>query len=442
VTRFAVALLLVSLGATDDPLLEKARRFRTALVERHLSPEGLVLYRVDLDSLETDLERGTYPDLADTPTFTGLLAATACTRARVEGAAGAREARSDADRALSGLELLTRVTGTRGLLARGARRIDAPAADEGHKKWFAGGPGFERYRWRGDVSVDQYANGLLPAAAECRGLFPDRVRRLVVDFAEHLLEHDLRIVDPDGRRTRFGDLTPGSGYGLNSIARLTAYATFALAAELDPDPRWDETRDRLRDRDRVVARSRTTNVRIFGITNHSNDLMAWNLYRVLVPLARRTDDPALGDLRHGMWRTWLRVRPDGNPYFVAVHCTVDPGACDRNAFADGRETLRRFPLEKRKVAHDPALDRVPRAILPGRKFRRRARHPVPIELRPPSSFEWKSSPYRVSGGVAPTVEYTGLDYLAAYWLYRDAELQLDRADSVSRETRRTPISRR
>ncbi len=423
------ALLLAALLATQPSgpgalLEEKARRFRSALVERHLSPEGLVLYRVDLKTIGDDLDRGTYPDLADTPTFTGLWAATSCTRFEVGRRSERAEARQDASGALSGLELLMGVTGRRGLMARGVRRISTPLADETRKKWFPGAPGYEAYRWRGDVSMDQYANGLLPAAAACRLLFPDRTRHLVVDFADHLLAHGLRIIDADDRPTRFGDLRPSSGYSFNSIARLTAYAAFALAAELDGSERFRAMRDRLRDRDRVLARSFTTNVRILGITNHSNDLMAWNLYRVLIPLARRTGDRALPDLRYGMHRTWLRVRPDGNAYFVGVLCRVEPETCETEEVSRALETLVRFPLEKRKLEPQQALDDLPRRLLPGRKWRRRARQPVPIELRPPSSLEWKSSPYRLEGGTSPSIEYTGVDFLAAYWLHRQTAAEV------------------
>ena len=395
-----------------------------------------MLYRVNLETVRQDLERGSYPDLADTPTFTGLWAATACTRARVETGTGRREARADADRALSGLELLLDVTGRRGLLARGIRRAGT-GNPSSRRRWFPGAPGFERYEWRGDVSRDQYANGLLPAAAECRDLFPERSRRLIVDFAAHLSETGLRIVDPDGRPTRFGDLRPSAGLGFNSIAQLTAYAAFALAAEVDPDPRWSRTRDRLRDRERVVARSRTTNVRLLGITNFSNDLMAWNLYRVLIPLAHRTRSPELPDLRHGMHRTWLRVRRDRNPYFALLLCTVEPESCDADALLEARDTLARFPLEKRKLAPSPELAALPRRLLPGRKRRPHARVPVPIELRPVSSLEWKSSPYRVTGATDPRTEYTGVDFLAAYWLLR----QLGTSGALSSSNRQEgPIS--
>ena len=410
-----LALLVAGDARADDALAEKAARFRQALVEHHVSREGVLLYRMDAERGAQDLERGTYPPSADLPTYTGLWAATACLRARVDSEPA--QALADAERALAGLELLMRVTGVRGLLARSVRRDAGVATDGFSGRWFRGATGFENWSWRGDASHDQYANGLLPAVAACAQAFPERARGLVTDFAAHLLDHDLQLIDPDGRRTRFGDLSPRSGLGFNSIAQITAYAAFALAAELDPDPRWARQRDRLRDGDRVLARGRRTNLRVLGITNHSNDLMAWNLYRVLVPLARATGDPGLADLRHGMQRAWLRVRPDGNAYFALALCAIEPPSCDRSAAADARQLLERFPEDKRQRSAYPGLDALPRWPIPGRKAARLARAAVPIELRPPSSFEWKSSPYRLEGGTDPSIQYTGLDFLAAYWLW-------------------------
>ena len=404
--------------AAQDPLEAKARHFRQAIVERHLSPEGLLLYRINLETIGDDLITGRYPHLADTPTFTGQLAATACTRANVAEGSERQEALRDASQALDGLAFLMDVTGIRGLLARGVRRDEVPDLSALRGKWFRGAQGFSAYSWRGNVSMDQYANGLLPAVATCHNHFPERSRRLVADVASHVLAHDMHLVDPDGEPTRYGDLSRTAGAGFNSIALLTGYAVFALAAALDPDPRWAQQRDLLRDRDRVVARARDTNLRILGITNYSNDLMAWNLYRVLLPLARSTGDPALADLRHGMFRTWHRVKTDGNAYFTLVLCQIEPGACERPALTSAREVLERFPLDKSMRQLRPELAQLPRRWLPGRKRRPQAREQVPIELRPPSSFEWKSSPYRLDASVMPGWSYTGLDFLAAYWLYR------------------------
>jgi hypothetical protein len=422
----AVAVCLAGARADDVGLLVKAADFRQALVERHISPEGLLLYRIQLSRWREDLAGGRYPNLADTPTFTGIWAATACTRARVES--DPAEALADARNALQGLRFLMDVTGRRGLLARAVRR-DAGRDTTGLSgKWLPGATGFENYVYRGDVSVDQYVNGLLPALAACRERFPRLTRDLAVDFASHLLEHDMKLVDGDGQQTRYGDLSWLSGQGFNSLFQLTGYAAFVLAAELDDDPRWAAQRDRLRDRYRVAARSRRTNLRVLGITSPSNDLMSWSLYRVLIPLARASHDPALPELRHGLHRSWLRVHRDGNPYFTAVLCHVEPESCDPAALADALSVLDRFPLDKRKIIPSPeALEAISPRLVPGRKWKRLAARRVPIELRPVSSYEWKSSPYRLQGGVLPDIEYTGLDFLAAYWLTRllpsPAELQ-------------------
>jgi len=422
------AIALAPAGATADEvgLLIKASEFREALVERHTSPEGLLLYRIQLSRWQQDLASGSYPGLADTPTFTGIWAATSCTRARVEP--DPREALDDARRALEGLRFLMDVTGKRGLLARGVRRDAGRDTTDLSGKWLPGAAGFENYVYRGDVSADQFANGLLPAVAACREGFPRLTRDLAVDFASHLLDNEMKLVDGDGRQTRFGDLSWRSGQGFNSIFQLTGYAAFVLAAELDDDPRWAAQRDLLRDRYRVAARSRRTNLRVLGITNPSNDLMSWNLYRVLIPLARARRDEALPELRHGLHRSWLRVRDDGNAYFAALLCHVEPESCDPAALSEALSLLDEFPLDKRKIIPSPeALGALPARLLPGRKWRRLAADPVPVELRPVSSFEWKSSPYRLEAGVDPDIEYTGLDFLAAYWLTRllpcPAELQ-------------------
>jgi hypothetical protein len=410
-------LLPASPASEETALRDKAAVFRQRL-EDHWAPEGVVLYRLRRSRTAQELESGRYPELADTPTFTGILAALSCARARVPGE---REGGlADARRAIAGVRTLMEVTGRRGLLARAIRRDAGRTLDDLHspEDWHPAAPPHQRYVFRGNVSQDQYANGLLFAVASCRDLLPDLAAPLAVDFAAHLLENGLRIVDVDGEATRFGDLRPLAAFGWNSVAQLTAYAAFALAEELEPAGPWRAAREELRDRWRVVARSRITNLRVLGITNHSNDLMTLHLLYALLPIARASSDPAYVDLRHALRRTWLRARRDGNPYFAALACHAEPESCDHRALADGLALLERFPLDKTRHALDPLLESLPLRLIPGRKGARLARETVPIELRPPSSFEWKSSPYRVEGSVDPDLQYTGLDYLAAYWLYR------------------------
>jgi len=411
----ATAAWLLAASASADPLLEKATAFREALVSRHLAAEGFVMYEVDLrEPFDAEHQRA----LADTPTFTGLWAASSCDRASVETGAARAEALADAERALKGLQFLMAVTGRPGLLARGVIRGAIPEQVTRERRWFRGAIGFEPYAWIGNTSHDQYANGLLPAIGACRELLPERTRELAVAFARLLEETGMQLVDPDGRRTRFGDLSRRAGHGFNSIAKLAGYGAFAFAAALDPEPRFARTRDRLRDADRMVETSQRTNLRILGITNFSNDLMAWNLYRALVPLARDSGDPAQASLERGADRAWKRVARDENPYFTAIFCMVRPLHCPESLRAQARAILERFPPEKRRLAPSPALSEIPRSWIPGRKWRRHARSLVPIELRPASSLEWKSSPYRIDAPAYPHLEYTGIDYLLAYWALR------------------------
>ena len=100
-----------------------------------------------------------------------------------------------------------------------------------------------------------------------------------------------------------------------------------------------------------------------------------------------------------------------------MFCSLEPDACDAGVLARGRAQLQAFPLEKRRLG--PAVDAAGRPMepLPGRKWKVLAREIVPIEARPASSFEWKSSPYRLHAERSPNTEYTGLDYLVAFWLY-------------------------
>lgn len=412
----SLAFAARSVAGETDELAAKAAEFRAQIHARHLSPEGLLLYRVELDTIERDLATGAYPENADGPTFTGLFAGAACARAESSEGEAKTEALADADLALAGLELQMRVTGIPGLLARTLRRQPPRANARG--EWHSGQGKYAGWFWRGNVSMDQYANGLVPAVGLCRRLFPERARELAVAAATHLVENDFELTDPDGERTRFGNLSWRSGGGFNSIAQLTSYAIVSLAASLDAgQPRWRETRDRLRDRYRVIARARTTNLRVLGITSHSNDLMAFNLYRVLLPLALETNDPAASDLRHGLFRSWLRVREDGNAYFDLVFCSLEPGTCDAEVLDRARGQLTAFPLEKRKLGPRADVADHPVRLLPGRKWKLLAREIVPIDARPASSFEWKSSPYRLHAHRRPNTEYTGLDYLVAYWLY-------------------------
>ena len=97
-----------------------------------------------------------------------------------------------------------------------------------------------------------------------------------------------------------------------------------------------------------------------------------------------------------------------------MFCSLEPAGCSAATLARAHDVLADFPTEKRKLAPSPELAALPRRWFPSGL----ASEVVPMRLRPASSFEWKSSPYRMEQESAhPEIEYCGLDYLVAYWLY-------------------------
>jgi hypothetical protein len=49
-----------------------------------------------------------------------------------------------------------------------------------------------------------------------------------------------------------------------------------------------------------------------------------------------------------------------------------------------------------------------------------AEEPIPIEVRPPSSYVWRSNPYEPNGGGDGSTLGAGIDFRWAYWLGRFA----------------------
>jgi hypothetical protein len=47
-----------------------------------------------------------------------------------------------------------------------------------------------------------------------------------------------------------------------------------------------------------------------------------------------------------------------------------------------------------------------------------AEDPVPIDVRPPSNFHWRSNPYSVNGGGTGDLLPSSADFRFAYWIGR------------------------
>lgn len=367
-------------------LAERAAIFQQELEARHLGPDGLLVYRVQLEH-----PRERYDDLADAAAWTGTLLAAESLRWAATGVPAALER---ARQTVTALERLHEETGVRGLLARSYGR--------------------------GDVSKDQYA-GVIFGYAVAFSLCDDaqiraRIRAQAEAIADHLIAHHLRLTDARGQTTTHGDLRgriAGLPIGVNALIALSA---LKLAAVASPQPGYERAYRRL------VAKGYPelaywAKFQLLGFTNPSNDNMAFLCFYALGLLER--DPELLRAYRRALRRSWSYVKDEGNALFAYIRCALlGP---DPRALAAARSALRAFPPTKRVYPVDlRGADDIPRACLPDREGRLRSRYPLPVNLRPVGSFAWKSSPYALYGNLGShgEVQYAAVDYLLAYWLGR------------------------
>lgn len=408
-------------------LASKATCFEMDLA-RFLSPEGLLVYR------QPAAGGFEYQALADCCIWTGVLLGAEALRLAAGGdevpCAGSdaaapgtspAQARERVLHLLGGLERLHAITGVRGLLARNAVPPvgpGVPVAETG--VWYAGRGEFAGWRWKGDVSKDQYAGALFGLQLAYRHVRDPsvraRVRALATAIADHLLEHDFELTDPGGETTSFGNLNARIFLFPVGINAMTSLAALRLAAWTSGEARYADAYQDLVERGWPGC-AYWSKVQFLGWTNYSNDNMSVLLFYTLLCME---DDPAVRvHYQTGLGRLHEYVRREGNSLFNLVAAVF--GHADPLAIEEARRTLELFPLDRRNLSVDLSDDpRIEAAFLPSRKGEDEARYPLPVHWRRPSSFLWRNSPYELARVQANEGEevYSGSDYLIAYWLGR------------------------
>ena len=197
-----------------------------------------------------------------------------------------------------------------------------------------------RWWWKADTSSDEldghyfffalYHDHVAESAEEKRA-----VCTAVARLTDHLVGHGFRLVDHDGRVTRWGEYSPAAlnhdrrwevERGLNSMSIL---AYLAIAAHVTGDDRYEAAAEALRRDHAYDANALSPKFQLgIGSGNQSDDEMAFmNLYH----LVRYTSDPGLRRAYLGAFhRCWLLERPERNPFFHFAFA-----AAAREAGADG-----------------------------------------------------------------------------------------------------------
>jgi len=180
-------------------LAAKAQRCEDEVFSLHLQ-DGLVIgHKVDPagEVLYTNENCGLW---------TGRLLSALSLKWSVTGDARARAA---AHRIARSLERLEQVTGVPGMTARQYKKMQGPGPDERPSRrsdrWYQG----PQYRWLSDVSTDEmtwFLTGLADYIGLCaEGEYRRRACALMRRVLGRILDYGMRIVEPDGTVTMWGD---------------------------------------------------------------------------------------------------------------------------------------------------------------------------------------------------------------------------------------------
>jgi hypothetical protein len=406
------------------PLAEKAAAIEAGLSPRHLLPWGALAYRVRLP--RDPGGAAVVPYLADQVAWSGALLGAECERwsATRDPAALAR-----VGTLIRGLETLAAVTGRPGLLARFACPAGLVPVESGPGEWHEGGPGFEGWRWRGDLSKDQLA-GLAYGLGAVLDLVEEpapraRAARLLGAVADRLLGRGAVYEDADGRPTTFGNVrshVAGLPVGVNAAVAL---GIADAAARATGEPRHRRQFEELVASGACEALPWAT-VRILGKENFNNPNMTAMSVASVLRSPAPAGDPARARFRAAACTAMDRIlrlhRGEGNAFWIAVALPAgrDAGVRERD-LRDARAQLARFPLDlvERRIDHAARAD-LRRCGWDSKRGRAQFLLPLPVDALGAGSFCWKSNPFEVeqNPGADGRSVYSGADFLAAYWPLR------------------------
>lgn len=379
-------------------------------------------------------------------------------------------AKARATQAFEALRFLQKVTQTgdirppKGYVARTILPTDGPDPNEGrvesdiaHRekqdalwkvyepRWPKSGDG--KWYWKSDTSSDELDGHYFfyPAyydyVAETEEE-KERVREVVRDLTDHMMEHGFNLVDHDGTPTRWGIYNPESlnkdvnwwpERGLKSLSMLSY---LAVAGHITGDPKYGEA-----SRELIEKHHFQTNAMIYkihfgpGSGNQSDDEMAFMNYYNLAKYSQ--DEELLRQMMYSFYSAWTNEQPEMNPLFNFMYAAFEGRTTYRSPWGefklhswkgcieDAVETLIDFPLDRvdwgHKNSHRLDLRRLPRqqAAEPYEPPRHNRGYRVDGKVLPVSERyfnHWNTDPWSLDYGGRGNVLGSGTVYLLPYYM--------------------------
>ncbi len=280
-----------------------------------------------------------------------------------------------------------------------------------------------RFEWKGDTSSDEicshfYSVSLfLELAAE--GREKEQAVRHLTRMAGHLLEHGWKLVDVDGKPTRWGRWDPDyfntdEGRHDRGLQALELLSFMKTAAHFSKEARFQEAYDRLvgLGYPEYTLRQRST----FPPEDiaHFEDQLAFWCWRNL--LRYETDLGLRALYRRGYERSFEIVRIEQNPWYNLLYASLTGNDGDTLAAV---AHLREWPLDLRQWSFQNSQRADHRTPTGYQSFKGGRRAFSPREREPMRWDSWTLAPDGGSGGKS-VIEPGG--WLLAYWLGRHSGL--------------------
>ena len=389
--------------------------------------------------------------------WTGMYLSSQAFRYASTGGAEKAEALANVKRTLTGIQRQMLITGVEGLFCRTYYspyiKTDPPEVD--NVKWIAGTGEYGNFIWKADVSKDEYSGQMFTLGVLLEVIDDQEVRDIATDMlrqvGDHLIDHNMTIVDPDGVMTKHGDVWVNSLSGLfyPGFNASLALSWIKLAAIATGDEKFTHWYDRCLLKitgesldgcvpDTSIAPTEDPypwyqengfNLYFSGCDeNYNNFSMA---YLAMYNLAGYEENEELKAFYQWVIeeRVWQNqedsvprdIRVQKNSFFNFItaarsRCGLRNAAI-RQGVEEGICTLQRFiptKYQRRTDTSDlPLSDCYNRFDDPTHI------DPVPVERRKTDIFVWTRNPYNVQQQDENRRSITGpADYLLAYWMGR------------------------
>jgi hypothetical protein len=307
-------------------------------------------------------------------------------------------------------------------------KVWAPGVDE--KVWYRSK--VDPKLWcKGDTSSDEidghyfawYVYHELVADESEKKEIASVVRRVT----DHILKHDLTLIDHTGIKTRWGIWAPSLinldpfYYDLRPLNSLEILCFLKVASHIVGDPRYARAYDDLIEKHHYLVNALMMRRGEYGqwpYINHSDDEL---LYVVYYPLLMLEKDPARRRiLTQSIARTWeptvddeQAIRPEHSPFYNFIYGAATGRPCDAEAAV---QTLRDWPWELINwTTHNSQRHDVKALPMPGsRRLRAKLDRVLPASER--SQGRWNGSPWIADSDGEGRSEHDGAAWAIGYWL--------------------------